>query len=92
MSETPANEICWSTLKGEICIRAFCTPEEIRNYEFDKEFGTHAQYKSLYTKRSSLEEKANQADQELSADYADATDSHVVSVKSAESVDTLRYS
>ena len=71
MSETPANEICWSTLKGEICIRAFCTPEEIRNYDFDKEFGIHAQYKSLYTKRSSLEEKANQAEANVVVALAD---------------------
>ena len=62
MSETPVHEICWPTPNGETCIRANCTPKEIRRYQFDKEFGIHAQYKSLYTKRSSLEEKAKQAE------------------------------
>ena len=62
MDETSPKEINWTTPKGDILIRAFCTPEEIRKYEFDREFGVYAQYKSLYTKRSSLEEKAAQGD------------------------------
>ena len=62
MSKAPSTEITWPTSKGEILIRAFCTPKELRGYEFDREFGIHAQYKSLYTKRTSLEEKASQKD------------------------------
>jgi len=47
-----------STSKGELQIRSFCTPEEIRRYHFDRQFGNHAHYKSLYTRRESLEENA----------------------------------
>jgi len=39
-------------------VRAFCTPAEIEGFAFDAQFGTHAQYKSLYTKRESLEKNA----------------------------------
>ncbi len=45
----------------KICIRSFCKPEEIRRYTFDRQFGMHAQYKSLYTKRESLENNTSQA-------------------------------
>ena len=44
----------------DIHIRSFCKPEEIRRYTFDGQFGTHAQYKSLYTKRESLETHTTQ--------------------------------
>ena len=43
-----------------ISIRSFCKPEEIRRYTFDGQFGMHAQYKSLYTKRESLETNSTQ--------------------------------
>ncbi len=62
MGQKDKNEIPWKTPKGEIVIRAFCTPEEIRGYDFDQQFGTHAHYKSLYTKRESLEQIASQPD------------------------------
>jgi acetoin utilization protein AcuA len=38
-----------------VTIRSFCTGDQIRRYAFDPQFSVHAQYKSLYTKRSSLE-------------------------------------
>ena len=41
-------------------IRSFCQPEEIRGYAFDDQFGMHAQYKSLYTKRETLEDNTSQ--------------------------------
>ena len=44
----------------KINIRPFCKPEEIRRYTFDGQFGMHAQYKSLYTKRESLEKNSSQ--------------------------------
>lgn len=47
-----------STPAGPIQIRSFCTPNEIRTYRFDDQFGTHAQYKSIYTKRETLEKQA----------------------------------
>jgi leucine dehydrogenase len=47
-----------TTPLGEIHVRSFCSPEEIRRYHFDDEFGIHAQFKSLYTRRESLEADA----------------------------------
>ncbi len=44
----------------KIRIRSFCKPEEIRRYTFDGQFGAHAQYKSLYTKKESLENNSSQ--------------------------------
>jgi acetoin utilization protein AcuA len=37
-------------------------PNEIRSYRFDEQFGTHAQYKSIYTKRETLEKHAEKTD------------------------------
>lgn len=37
-------------------IRSFCNPDEIRHYDFDSEFNTRSDYKSLYTRKESLEE------------------------------------
>ena len=62
MEQKETNEIPWQTPKGEIRIRAFCSPEEIRGYSFDSQFGTHAHYKSLFTRRESLERMALRAD------------------------------
>jgi acetoin utilization protein AcuA len=45
-----------------IRIRSFCTPAEIQSCQFDDQFGTHAQYKSIYTKRETLEKHAAKAD------------------------------
>ena len=58
MNTNHLKQISWQTVKGEICIRAFCTPEEISQFSFDGQFGSHAHYKSLYTRRESLEKKA----------------------------------
>lgn len=51
---------CLTIRDSKICIRSFSTPEDIRRYTFDRQFGTHAQYKSLYTKKESLEKNARQ--------------------------------
>lgn len=51
-----------STPAGSIQIRSFCTPAEIQSYRFDEQFGTHAQYKSIYTKRETLEKHAAKLD------------------------------
>jgi acetoin utilization protein AcuA len=51
-------EIRKSTAKGNVRIRSFCQPNEIRLYNLNHQFGTYAHYKSLYTKRESLEKKA----------------------------------
>ena len=48
------------TPNGSVRIRALCTPPEILRYTFDNEFTVYDNYKSLYTKRESLEEIAEQ--------------------------------
>ena len=62
MNTYAQHEILVSTTLGELRIRSFCTPDEIRQLSFDHQFGTHAHYRSLYTKRESLERKAEQKD------------------------------
>lgn len=74
MSEENKREIPWKTPNGEVVIRAFCTPGEIRGYSFDRQFGTHAHYKSLYTKRESLERMAGQADSNVALALAQGKD------------------
>ncbi|MCK7514436.1 MAG: hypothetical protein MZV70_67430 [Desulfobacterales bacterium] len=64
------------TSLGELRIRSFCTPEDIRKLSFDRQFGTHAHYRSLYTKRESLERKAEQPDTSVVLAIADST--HIV--------------
>ena len=53
--------VLWPTPKGDVTVCSHCTPEEIRSYKFDSQFGSHAHYKSLYTRRESLENNAAQA-------------------------------
>lgn len=65
MSKMPRKEIIWSTPAGDVRIRSFCLPEEIRRFTLDSQFGAHAHYKSLYTKRESLEKVAIQADSNI---------------------------
>lgn len=48
------DETILRTASDVIRLRSFCTSEEIRRYSFDQEFGRHAQYRSLYTKKESL--------------------------------------
>ena len=55
-------EIHWDTSKGKVRIRTFCSPAEIRKYKLDGQFSIHARYKSLYTKRESLERIAGQTE------------------------------
>ena len=62
MNHPLQQEITTTTAKGDIRIRSFCTTEELRRYRFNPQFGTHAHYKSLFTKRVSLEKNAAMAD------------------------------
>jgi hypothetical protein len=41
--------------RGNVRIRSFCRPAEIRKCTFDREFAFHTHYKSLYTSRELLE-------------------------------------
>jgi acetoin utilization protein AcuA len=62
MNGSASSGMLLSTPRGEVRIRSFCTSDEIRALHFDRQFGTHAHYRSLYTKRESLERKADQPD------------------------------
>jgi acetoin utilization protein AcuA len=46
----------------DIRIRSFCSAGDIASLQFNSQFGTHAQYKSLYTRKESLEQIAAQPD------------------------------
>jgi acetoin utilization protein AcuA len=72
MNTYAQHEIFVSTTLGELRIRSFCTPDEIRQLSFDHQFGIHAQYRSLYTKRESLERKAEQPDTSVVLAIADS--------------------
>ncbi len=76
MASFPQNEILLATPEGELRIRSFCTPEQIRELTFDRQFGTHAHYRSLYTRRESLERIA--ATPEASVVLAIADGKHIV--------------
>lgn len=58
MNKPIQKELSRTTPAGGITIRSFCTPAEIQSCRFDDQFGTHAQYKSIYTKRETLEKQA----------------------------------
>ena len=58
MQQTVQQEIQRTTPNGVVRFRSFCPPDEIRHCAFSPQFGAHAQYKSLYTKRESLEQDA----------------------------------
>lgn len=62
------------TPRGSLRIRGFCTPQEIRTYRFDEQFGSYARYKSLYTRRESLEGNAAQKDANVTLALADGQD------------------
>lgn len=56
--DLPSPEIEWPAPGGKLRIRCGCTPGDIQQYTFDAQFGTYAQYRSLYTKRETLEKIA----------------------------------
>jgi len=60
MVKISSSDIVLPTPKGEVRIRSFCSPEEIRKCTFDRQFSFHAHYKSLYTSRELLEQSAEQ--------------------------------
>jgi acetoin utilization protein AcuA len=57
-----SQEILLTTPRGEVRIRSFCSPAEIRKCIFDRQFAFHTHYKSLYTSRELLEKTAEQSD------------------------------
>ncbi len=72
MSSSQPAEIAINTPGGAIRIRSFCSAGDIQRLTFTRQFGTHAQYKSLYTKRESLEQIARQAGANVTLALADS--------------------
>ena len=62
MNFTSQNEPIPTTTPGDILIQRVNAPEEIEAYTFDSQFGLHASYKSLYTKKESLTQSARKKD------------------------------
>lgn len=62
LSDPVQKELVRTTPAGPVHIRSFCTPSQIRSYRFDEQFGIHAQYKSIYTNRQTLEKHAANPD------------------------------
>ena len=65
MRKSLSKERLVKTRHGDVRICSFCTSSMIRQYRLDGQFSTHAHYKSLYTKRDTLEEIAQQPDTNL---------------------------
>jgi acetoin utilization protein AcuA len=57
--DLPSREIERPTPAGNLRIRCGCTSVEMKGYTFDQQFGTYAQFRSLYTKRETLEKIAD---------------------------------
>lgn len=62
MSSSQPEQSARSRSSDSIRIRSFCSARDIRRLTFNPQFGTHAQYKSLYTRKESLEQIAGQPD------------------------------
>jgi acetoin utilization protein AcuA len=65
MRNALSKEKLFKTRHGDVRLCSFCTSSMIRQYRLDGQFSTHAHYKSLYTKRDTLEEIAQQPDTNL---------------------------
>ncbi len=76
MSQPPPEDIVRPTPGGEVRIRIAASAEEIRGYRFDAQFGTHAHYRSLFTRRQSLEELAAAPGARVALALADGT--HII--------------
>jgi hypothetical protein len=62
MHKISLSVIILPTPRGDVRIRSFCDPEEIRKCTFDRGFTFHTHYKSLYARREHLEKTAEQSD------------------------------
>ena len=71
MSSSQPVEIAIGTSGGAIRIRSFCSAGDIQHLTFARQFGTYAQYKSLYTKKESLEQIARKPDANVTLAVAD---------------------
>ena len=71
MQDLRQEEIQLTAPRGVVTIRSFCSSREIRQTIFNPQFSSHAQYRSLYTKRQSLEDNADQPDTNVTLALAD---------------------
>lgn len=71
MQDPRQAEIQLNAPMGAVTIRSFCSSEEIRQTMFNPQFSSHAQYRSLYTRRQSLEDNADQPDTNVTLAVAD---------------------
>ncbi len=71
MQDLRQEEIQLTAPRGVVTIRSFCSSREIRQTIFNPQFSSHAQYRSLYTKRQSLEDNADQPDANVTLALAD---------------------
>jgi acetoin utilization protein AcuA len=71
MQDPRQEEIQLTAPLGVVTIRSFCSSEEIRQTIFNPQFSSHAQYRSLYTRRQSLEDNADQPDTDVTLALAD---------------------
>ena len=71
MQDPWQEEIQLNGAMGAVTIRSFCSSEEIRQTVFSPQFSSYAQYRSLYTKRKSLEDNADQPDTNVTLALAD---------------------
>ena len=60
MSRISSRNVLLPIPSGNVKIRSFCSPAEIRKCTFDPQLASHPQFKSLYTSRELLEKAAEQ--------------------------------
>jgi acetoin utilization protein AcuA len=60
MDKISSSVIILPTPNGDVRIRSFCSPAEIRKCTFDRQFAFHDHYKSLYASRELLEQSAEE--------------------------------
>jgi acetoin utilization protein AcuA len=76
MDKISSSVIILPTPRGDVRIRSFCGPEEIRKCTFDREFTFHMHDKSLYASREHLGKTAEQSD--VNIVLARAKQNHIV--------------
>lgn len=76
MDKISSSDIVLATPKGEVRIRSFCSPKEIRQFRFDPKFTSETHYTPLYTSRGLLEKAAQQPD--VNVVLALAERSHII--------------
>jgi acetoin utilization protein AcuA len=71
--EPQPEKILFQGTRQEVLLRSFCRSDDIRAYAFDRQFGTHAQYRSIYTRKETLAENASRKETNVTLAIADNT-------------------